>query len=511
MPFNGSGSFQSLALPTFPAFSGDIIYAARFNSNLNDIFAGLTNCVTRDGQSPPSTDLPMNGHKLTGLGDGTATGQALTWNQSGAVKFGGTLEVVGAVTLDTTLTVTGILQTVANVGVGTAPSAWSTPTIDVSGGALTAIATTTELHSNSFYNGTNTLYKANGTAAKYSINSGVGSHTWWTAGAGTAGTVVSYTAEMTLDPSGNLSVGTTNTNGQVTIQANNKVGLYVAGNTTSGGVLNDLTVIRTGGEVATFGQAAGVGLVNSTASTGAALQQYSNNLQFFNFNGGSWNEKMRIDLNGGLGLGGAPNFNGAGSVGLTVNASVQPIYDLNVAGTRTGTMTATGSLLNIGSLTTIPLNLITGNTTRLTVDAVGRLSGTALHNNATLPSGTTQQYIASGTYTPTLAGVNNVAASSVVNPFVWTRVGNVVTVAGVLAVTPTLAGATATNLSVTLPIPSTLPNAQACAGNAVGSGVSPNQVAYISGDASLTKAQLSFFSGFNTSNPMYCTFTYLIA
>lgn len=51
MPFNGSGTASPPNPPTFPAVSGQTIEAAKFNATINDIYACLSQCVTRDGQS----------------------------------------------------------------------------------------------------------------------------------------------------------------------------------------------------------------------------------------------------------------------------------------------------------------------------------------------------------------------------------------------------------------------------------------------------------------------------
>lgn len=81
MPFNGSGTFNPLSAPTFPAVTGAVIFAARFNSNLTDIHQGLSNCLTRDGQSVPTANLPMGGMKLTGLAAGTSPGDSIRYEQ----------------------------------------------------------------------------------------------------------------------------------------------------------------------------------------------------------------------------------------------------------------------------------------------------------------------------------------------------------------------------------------------------------------------------------------------
>ena len=92
-------------------------------------------------------------------------------------------------------------------------------------------------------------------------------------------------------------------------------------------------------------------------------------------------------------------------------------------------------------------------TQQLTLTSDGRLYGTSLHNNAGAVTGTTNQYIASGTATPTATGVTNVTTTASSNAQ-WLRVGNCVTVSGYLAIDTTAAGTT--NLRIALPIASAL-------------------------------------------------------
>lgn len=79
--------------------------------------------------------------------------------------------------------------------------------------------------------------------------------------------------------------------------------------------------------------------------------------------------------------------------------------------------------------------LNSGGSTGFYVNNAGQIYGTALHNNASAITGTTNQYIASGTYTPTITGVANYL-SSTSDVATYIRVGNVVTVSGSLSVTP---------------------------------------------------------------------------
>ena len=79
MPFNGSnGTFTRLYNFVADAAAGIKILASRMDGEMNGIAAGLSNCVTRDGQSPPSADLPMGGKKIVNMGDPTAAGDAAT-------------------------------------------------------------------------------------------------------------------------------------------------------------------------------------------------------------------------------------------------------------------------------------------------------------------------------------------------------------------------------------------------------------------------------------------------
>lgn len=77
MPFNGSGTFNRLYSWAVDAATNVNISSSRSDAELNGIAAALSNCVTRDGQSPPSADLPMGGKKLTNLGNATTATDAL--------------------------------------------------------------------------------------------------------------------------------------------------------------------------------------------------------------------------------------------------------------------------------------------------------------------------------------------------------------------------------------------------------------------------------------------------
>ena len=79
MAFNGSGTYT---LPAGnPVVTGTTISSSTTNTTNSDIATALTNCITRDGQSTPSANLPMNAKKLTGLAAGTSAGDSVRYEQ----------------------------------------------------------------------------------------------------------------------------------------------------------------------------------------------------------------------------------------------------------------------------------------------------------------------------------------------------------------------------------------------------------------------------------------------
>jgi hypothetical protein len=102
-----------------------------------------------------------------------------------------------------------------NLGLGVTPSAWSSifrvNQIGNNGGFLASRTdgiNQIQLGVNGYFNGSNWIYSTNESATKY-YQAG-GSHIWETAPSGTAGNAISFTQAMTLNASGNLSIGNTN-------------------------------------------------------------------------------------------------------------------------------------------------------------------------------------------------------------------------------------------------------------------------------------------------------------
>lgn len=142
------------------------------------------------------------------------------------------------------------------------------------------------------------------------------------------------------------------------------------------------------------------------------------------------------------------------------------------------------------------------------VNATGVPYGTALHNNAGAVTGTTNQYVASGTYTPTLTNTANISASTA-HVCQWIRVGNVCTVSGRVDVDA--AALALTTMGISLPIPSALTLTTQLGGSAVPDGVFGNvRVAAIFGDAINDRATFQLNTDSLANETYFLSFTYLI-
>lgn len=114
--------------------------------------------------------------------------------------------------------------------------------------------------------------------------------------------------------------------------------------------------------------------------------------------------------------------------------------------------------------------------------------------------------LASGTYTPTLTNVANVAASTAYAAQ-WLRLGSTVTVSGKVDIDPT--ATTATTLALSLPVASNLSAEEQCAGTAA-NGTLAAQSAAILGDPVNDLALLSFDATNTANRSWFYTFTYRV-
>lgn len=81
--FNGSGTFV-ISGTGLPFTTNTTISSTVANQLNSDLATGLSTCITKDGQTTPTANIPMGGYKFTSMGDASASGNALNYNQSGA-------------------------------------------------------------------------------------------------------------------------------------------------------------------------------------------------------------------------------------------------------------------------------------------------------------------------------------------------------------------------------------------------------------------------------------------
>lgn len=116
--------------------------------------------------------------------------------------------------------------------------------------------------------------------------------------------------------------------------------------------------------------------------------------------------------------------------------------------------------------------------------------------------------LAASTYTPTLTAVANVAASTAF-ACQWMQVGATVTVSGKLSIDPT-AGATLTQLGISLPVASNFSAEEQCGGTAATAAVSGYSAAILA-DATNDRAELDFTTTVDVANrDWYFVFCYRV-
>jgi hypothetical protein len=143
MPFNGSGTFNPLTPPTFPAVAGTVISATYFNAIINDLISnGLNIAWTRDGQAAASANISMGSNRLTNLANAVNPQDAVSFGQISALIAGataGNLTVNGTLTVTTTSTFTGAATFGNNVtinGTLTVVGATALSSVTISGAAV---------------------------------------------------------------------------------------------------------------------------------------------------------------------------------------------------------------------------------------------------------------------------------------------------------------------------------------------------------------------------------------
>jgi hypothetical protein len=83
MPFAGDGTFSLVYNFSVEALAPPL-EIAKLDEEFTGISAGLSGCLLRNGTGLPTTDIPWNNQKITGLGDATAATHAMNRQASDA-------------------------------------------------------------------------------------------------------------------------------------------------------------------------------------------------------------------------------------------------------------------------------------------------------------------------------------------------------------------------------------------------------------------------------------------
>lgn len=86
MPFDGSGNFNRVMNWVADAAAAIKIRADRHDQEDDNFAAGLSNCLTKDGQTLPTANIPMNGKKIIGLATPTLATDAVNKAYADAIR-----------------------------------------------------------------------------------------------------------------------------------------------------------------------------------------------------------------------------------------------------------------------------------------------------------------------------------------------------------------------------------------------------------------------------------------
>jgi len=81
MAFNGTGTFVRLYNWVTDKNNSIPITASRMDAETDGIATGLSNCITKDGQTTISANIPFNSKKITGLAVGSARTDSINVGQ----------------------------------------------------------------------------------------------------------------------------------------------------------------------------------------------------------------------------------------------------------------------------------------------------------------------------------------------------------------------------------------------------------------------------------------------
>jgi hypothetical protein len=294
-----------------------------------------------------------------------------------------------------------LLDASGNLGLGVTPSAWGAfkPSLQVGTASLSQIANRAYLTANGYYSGSAWTYIDTDFSTQYFQQNG--QHIWNTAPSGTAGNAISFTQAMTLNASGNLSIGNTNNTYKLDVEGTGRFSGNVLVNNvaTSGYAFTSVaTSWASGSQIYTAIKIGAAG--DNLVGTGVDLRAYSNYASsagtefrlFVNSTANVLTEALRIDSSRVVTL---SNLAGTGTRIVVADAS--------------GTLSATSALSGYisGSGTTNYLPKFTGTSTIGNSDLITDGSGNLAIAQGNNPTQALNLYRAGSTQTVMAVGNSN--------------------------------------------------------------------------------------------------------
>lgn len=102
MPRNGSGTYQ-LPSGINPVVTQTLITSNWANTTMSDLASALTASMARDGQSPPTANIPWGGFQIKNLGNATALTDAINLNMAQSSAYLRAMAVTGVNAINATL------------------------------------------------------------------------------------------------------------------------------------------------------------------------------------------------------------------------------------------------------------------------------------------------------------------------------------------------------------------------------------------------------------------------
>lgn len=311
MSFNGTGTFL-INTAGQPVVASTVISATTFNLLTADLANGLTNTITKDGQTTVTANIPMSNFKITGLGAATTANDAVRLEQltSGATNVSfGNLAYTGTLTGGTGVVNLGSGQVYkdasGNVGIGTTtPSYRLDVTRNGGGGDSAQLARFTDSNTS---NSVGPLHLTLGATNHFAGNPGI-------VLAGTNGIALAVgdgsdlagQRKLTIDSSGNVGIGTSSPNQRLQVTGSNSTGFAGATLQNSNGNVG-LAGVQFSSDT-TYSKSAIAQVRESPNGAGPLVFYVDSATDAADWSAGD--EKMRIDSNGKLLVGSSTNSSG---------------------------------------------------------------------------------------------------------------------------------------------------------------------------------------------------------